>query len=194
MDGYHGDQLEYLMSEWGFELETIERFKFGYCRACPTSPYSDSYSIPYYWQSDIVNLRHRLLRPNGQGKYRPEMTGLNNAIFNADLLRTDEPEIVLVEGEFKAAQLCQRGIPAVGIAGINSFKPRWAQLFKRAEVVFVALDPGADNNALDIANTLAPVVGVKVARFPVKPDDFFVKYGGNVDDFRSFLMVAKKIV
>jgi hypothetical protein len=72
------------------------------------STYSDSITIPYYWKNKLINVRHRLSKPNGTGKYRPEMTGLPSAIFNADILDNgDGGWVVLVEGEFKAIILQQ---------------------------------------------------------------------------------------
>jgi hypothetical protein len=178
---------QYVKNKWGVTDATINAFKVGYCHACPTSTYSDSITIPYYWQGNLINLRHRLSSPNGQGKYRPEMAGLPTAIFNADVLTGDADHIVLVEGEFKAMILEQHGIPAVGIPGANIFKEKWLPMFS-GKSVFVALDPGAEKQAMKICKLLSGAkIQSRMASFPVKPDDFFVLHGGTYDQFYGYL-------
>lgn len=194
-DLYHEQMVD--RSYWyrqGLTDETIDRFKLGYTPACPTYPDSPSWTIPIYYQSRLYNIRHRLANPNGSGKYRPEMAGLPPAIFNADILDKDDWMIVLVEGEVKSMVLGQFGFSAVGIPGANSFKPKWAKLFKESSIVYIALDPGAEREAGEIGAVLASEgVQVRICDLPVKPDDFFVKYHGTNQDFFRFLMLGRKV-
>ncbi|MHC4686947.1 MAG: hypothetical protein ACYTEW_21955 [Planctomycetota bacterium] len=180
-------QAATVQDRWGLTQETIDGFKIGYCTACPTSPYSDSFTIPYYWQSRLINLRHRLISPNGQGKYRPEAAGLPTAIFNADIIeKTDW--LVLVEGEFKAMVLEQYGLPAIGIPGATIFKEKWLKLFSNSQHIYVALDPGVEQAAIKIAKMLSCVgLHTRLVSLPTKPDDFFTLHGGTYDQFWSYL-------
>lgn len=177
---------------YGLDQDTIDRFNIGYCNACPTSPYSPSFTIPYYWQEKLINLRHRLLNPNGSGKYRPECAGLPTAIFNADEIKKSS-RLILVEGEFKAMFLVQNGLPAIGIPGATNFKEKWLGLFK-GKTVYVALDPGVEAAALKICKMLNRA-GVKVylVSLPTKPDDFFYLYEGSLDQFNTYLETARLI-
>jgi hypothetical protein len=180
-------QAAIVQDRWGLTHATIDGFKIGYCTACPTSPYSDSFTIPYYWQSRLINLRHRLISPNGQGKYRPEAKGLPTAIFNADIIeKTDW--LVLVEGEFKTMVLEQYGLPAIGIPGATIFKEKWLKLFSRDQQIYVALDPGVEQAAVKIAKMLSGAgLHTHLVSLPTKPDDFFTLHGGTYDQFCSYL-------
>jgi hypothetical protein len=192
-------KTDYVRRKWGLTEEAIEQFKIGYCHSCPTDDQpvkSDSITIPYYWAESLINLRHRLNSPNGKGKYRPEAAGLPTAIFNANILK-DEGWLVLVEGEFKAIVLCQNGIPAIGIPGVNSFKAhqeKWLKLFRTEHRVYVALDPGVERIALEIATAIsAEGIGAHLVTFPTKPDDFFTLYGGTVAQFCTYLESGRVI-
>jgi len=187
-------QAETVMRTWGLTQETVDLFKIGYCSHCPTSPDSDSFTIPYYHHTKVINLRHRLIKPNGQGKYRPEAAGLPATIFNADLLDS-EKWIVLVEGEFKAMVLTQYGLPAIAIPGVTAFKEDWAQRFSQVDKAHVCLDWGTETQARRIGGLLSQAgVDVWLVTLPVaKPDDFFVAYGGTVRQFCKYLESGRKV-
>jgi hypothetical protein len=179
---------------WGLTDDSIDLFKIGYCEACPTSTYSPSFTIPYYWNEKLINVRHRLITPNGSGKYRPEMTGLPSMLFNTAVL--DGGWIILVEGEFKAIVLQQYGFPAVAIPGASNYNlvKKTLKLFSRSERVYVALDPGAEIEAAKIGGILAGAkIDTRLVTLPVKPDDFFVVYGGTASQFSNFVQQGKKI-
>lgn len=180
---------------WGIDNDHIDLFKLGYCSCCPTSPKSESITIPYYWQNKIISLRHRLLSTQDtQGKYRPEVAGLPAAIFNADMLRDNsENIIILVEGEFKAIVLLQFGFPAVAIPGANVFKPHWANLFKGKKRVYIALDPNTKSQAQKIGELLSPVTHCRVASLPFKPDDMLIKYDYGLNTFTKILEMGRPI-
>jgi DNA primase len=187
-------KTDYVKQRWGLTDNTINTFKVGYCQECPTSTYSDSITIPYYYDQKLINLRHRLSAPNGNGKYRPEAPGLPTAIFNADMLNDADDFIVLVEGEFKVMVLEQNLLPAIGIPGASIFKEKWLKLFPQNKIVYVALDPGAEAQGLKIATMLSGAkLSVKLVILPTKPDDFFALYGGTYDQFYSYLINGRKI-
>jgi hypothetical protein len=180
-------QAAAVQERWGLTQDTITGFRIGYCTACPTSSYSASFTIPYYWNDNLINLRHRLISPNGQGKYRPEASGLPTAIFNADVIANND-WLVLVEGEFKTMVLEQYGLPAIGIPGATIFKERWLQLFPKGQKIYVALDPGAEQAAVKIAKLFSSSgYHSRLVSLPTKPDDFFVLYGGTYDQFCAYL-------
>lgn len=195
---YHGQLIEtgfdgVLDANWGIKPEMAARFRLGYCNVCPTYGQSDSLTIPYYWGDKLVNLRHRLLHPNGSGKYRPEMAGLQSAIFNATRLLQPTKALVLVEGEFKAVVLEQYGFAAVAIPGANQFKDKWARLFQNAGTVYVILDPGAEEHAAGIGATLARSgVDCRLVIVPEKPDDMFTVYDVTPNEFGQYMRLGKR--
>jgi hypothetical protein len=187
-------QIPHLQQMWGIDSSTIDYFKIGYCRACPTYPMSDSVTIPYTWRGELINIRHRLLSPGDSGKYRPEMAGLPNAIFNADLLNEDNGFIILVEGEFKAMVLWQFGLPAIAIPGASTFKESWSRLFNKVERVFVALDPGVEDQAYRIGVALSKAgLITRIATLPDKPDDMLIRYNCDLGTFCRFLELGRTI-
>lgn len=192
---YH-DQMKDRSYWYGQGLidETIDYFELGYCPSCPTSPYSASYTIPITYQGKLYNLRHRLTNPNGSGKYRPEMAGLPACMFNADALHNQEWMTVLVEGEVKAMVLEQYGFNAVGIPGASAFKEKWVKLFSTNQIIYVALDPGAEEQALSIGQSLkGNGIQVRIVHLPVKPDDFLVVYKGTPAELMKFLKLGEAI-
>lgn len=192
---YHRQMLQrdYWYSQ-GLSDETINRFKLGYAPACPTFPDSPSWTIPIYYKGKLYNIRHRLANPKDSGKYRPEFAGLPATIFNADALSSGDWMTVLVEGEVKAMVLTQHGLNAVGIPGANSFKDKWVKLFQPIGTVYIALDPGAEIQAREIATVLqGNGINTRLCYVPVKPDDFLVKYGGTSNELFRFLMLGEKV-
>lgn len=204
---YH-QQVQTALDYWnrqGLTSDTIERYKLGYTDKCPTYEESPSYVIPIYQKRALVSIRHRLARPNGCGKYRPEFAGLPAQIFNVDALRDEVTpftflhpnDIILVEGEIKTMVLDQLGFKAVGIPGFNTWTDEWQHYFDGAQTVFIAFDPGADSiaaKAFDVGQVIrSKCYQVKIATLPTKPDDFFVRYGGGVDDFVRILKQGRVV-
>ena len=118
-------QYAHAKAEWrkrGINDFWQDAYGVGYCPGRSylmddTEILSDSLTIPY-WRTEhrqtengedvqwkLVGLRHRLLNPEMQkhGKYRPEMSGINNRLFYTNpTIQTLWGDILLVEGEIKA--------------------------------------------------------------------------------------------
>jgi len=187
--------LEYWFSE-GIYQGAIDKFHLGYCHSCPTYTPSPSYTIPVYaYGGDLVNVRHRLVQP-AKGKYRPEMAGLGTTLYNAPVLEEPQERVLILEGEKKSIVFDQHGFPAVGLMG-KSFKWRrsWFEWFKGQGEIVIALDPDALDNAWRLGELLARegFRQVRIARFPVKPDDAVVRYGAQLKDIEDILRNAKKV-
>lgn len=179
----------------GLTNATIDKFKLGFCPACPTFPQSPSHTIPVYYHSRLINIRHRLANPPAPNdKYRPETAGLPAAIFNADILNDPGWMTIIVEGEVKAMVLNQANLSTVGIPGAATFKEKWVSLFQKCSLVYIALDPGAEEQAQRIGLMLnAARIDVRVCQMPAKPDDMMVKYKASPMAIFKFLIVGKKI-
>lgn len=191
---YH-DHLErhpQLMEYWfenGIIVESIDHYNLGYCTACPTYQDSPSYTIPFVNRGQLVNIRHRLTKPNGSGKYRPHMAGLGSALFNVDLLDQASDRVLVLEGEKKSIVLAQFGFANVGICGKRTFYREWLAWFDHIDEVVVALDP----DAMDSAGRLAAMFGgqARVAALPAKIDDMIIEYGANASDLEAFFGCAR---
>jgi len=204
---YH-QQVQKALDYWnrqGLTSDTIERYLLGYTDKCPTCQESPSYVIPIYREHALVSIRHRLAHPNGSGKYRPEFAGLPAQIFNVDALGDGEipftflhpDDIILVEGEIKAMVLDQLGFKVVGIPGFNTWTDEWRNYFDGAQTVYIAFDPGEAcimAKAFDVGQVIkSKCYQVKVTTLPTKPDDFFVRYGGGIDDFVRILKQGRVV-
>ncbi len=182
--------LEYWWTE-GMTTETIDKYMLGYCASCPTYCESPSYTIPIVNRSKLENIRHRLIAPNGTGKYRPHRAGLGLSLFNVDLLDQANKRILVVEGEKKSLVTAQSGFPNVGITGKRSFKSEWLDWFAHVGKVYVVLDPDATASA----RRLAALFGERgrVVEMPVKIDDAVTKYGASSFDIENFLRLARPV-
>jgi len=196
---YHSNLTEEHLKYWageGIYPDTIDAFHLGYCASCPTYMASPSYTIPVYsYSGNLVNVRHRLVRPNG-GKYRPEMAGLGTTLFNASLLNKPIDRVLILEGEKKAIVYNQHGFPAVGLMGkLFRWRRAWFNWFHSAGQIVIALDPDAVENAQKLGQIFANqgFQNVSIARFPVKPDDAIVHYDARVADIERIIHNAKKV-
>ncbi|MFH1633757.1 MAG: hypothetical protein ABIG63_07055, partial [Chloroflexota bacterium] len=139
--------LDYWYSE-GMTQTTIDEYTLGYCTQCPTYRESPSYTIPVTgYGGELINIRHRLVNPNGTGKYRPHRAGLGSALFNASVLRDPLPRVIVTEGEKKAIIAQQSGFDTVGICGQRNFKTEWLGWFAPVQSIYIALDPDAKESA-----------------------------------------------
>ena len=190
-DDYH---VEEMRIRWGLMPDTVKNYYIGYSAACPTSPYSDSYTIPFYHDSQLINIRHRLISPNGNGKYRPEVAGLNTSLFSADLLSAKWERIFIFEGEFKTIFMAQHSFLGVGLSGMTQFQDDWVKLFHNVRTVYVCLDPDAEAKAVEITERLnRSGNNSRMITLPTKPDDFFHLHRGTTSDFEHFVNNARKV-
>jgi len=180
--------LEYWWTE-GMTTETIDRYMLGYCASCPTYRESPSFTIPVINRGKLENIRHRLITPNGTGKYRPHRAELGLSLFNVDLLDQADKRILIVEGEKKSIVAAQSGFANVGITGKRSFKSEWLDWFAHVGQVYVVLDPDATASAYRLAALFSE--RGRVVEMPCKIDDAIVKYGASSFDIENFLRLAR---
>jgi len=189
------DRTRRLWYESNIYDEAIEKFMLGYAHECPTWRNSPSLTIPVYdYENQLANIRHRLLEPNGTGKYRPHQAGLGTQLYNAPILRNSHERLLVVEGEKKVICLDQAGFPTVGIMGKSTWKRRWFEWFDVGNV-YIALDPDADESAQRLGEifTRHGFNNVCVCDFPVKPDDFVYECGGKLDQLERILRLARPV-
>jgi len=195
---YH-DSLDESAYQWwtaqGVELYTVHDYQLGYCPRCPTDrERRASYTIPLwdYEHHQLLNIRHRLIGAENGDKYRPHMAGLGTCLAFSHHLREADYGVI-VEGSKKALVCHQYGFPTVGVMGKHGgFKREWLDWFPRGPV-YIALDPDATESAERLGKGIAKTGKVvKVARFPLKPDDLFVA-GGTAQEFGYYLQLARRV-
>lgn len=174
------DHIEYWYKQ-GINEFSIHKFKLGWAYECPVVPHQDSFTIPYIRGTDIINIRHRL-NNNTKDKYRPEMAGLSNYLFNVNgLYRQDginwPGDAILIEGEKKAIVFHQHGFRVAAIPGANAWRTKFVEEFNKAGIdcIYVLLDPGMEQQAEKIAKSIQ-MFGKKAKPIflPDKPDDMIL--------------------
>jgi len=190
----HWQAVERWHDHYGVTYETIASRKLGYCPQCPTAAFSDSLTIPVWYQGTLRNIRHRLLNPDKGGKYRPHMAGLGAMLFNQDDLHTDSTNLLILEGEVKSIIVTQEtGLANISTMGKTAFPSAWAcdKRFAKFQTVYVCYDPDATDKAREVAGLFGGKG--RVVELPVKADDLFVVYGGTAADFMAHLRAARGV-
>lgn len=182
-------------------------YRLGYCpdykfHYGSEEKHSPTMTIPHYGPAwELVNIQHRLLQPPEPGdKYR-QMAGVPAAVF---LTEPDEPlvgGVLVVEGAKKAI-VTYSNIDTKLKLTVIAFPSKtpsssMLEILDRAEPIYLALDPDAYGTAgakgKPAVNRIADRLGrerILLVKLPVKPDDFFVLFGGETIDFTRYLKTA----
>jgi hypothetical protein len=173
-------ESEKAMGHWamsGISTEEIGKWGLGWC-AIPRFGKSQSLTIPIFGGGSLLDIRHRLINPNGFGKYRSHFPGIPPRVFNSDVLNGSSWSVV-VEGAKKAIIMDKVGISSVvSIPGVESSNELVSIISKRRARTVLALDPGVEESVARLVEKIRKGGGkVKVAFFPIKPDDFIMEYG-----------------
>lgn len=167
--------LSYL-SERGIDETTARRWKIG------VVPDGEAFapgrlSIPYLTPSGPVALVFRSLRGD-EPKYIAE-PGARRGLFGVWSLHKDSDRLVICEGELDTMAVCSlAGIPAVGVGGVNNWKPHFRYVFESFSDVVVAAD--GDEPGMLLAETVVKQVSqARVVHMPAGFDanSFIVEYG-----------------
>jgi DNA primase len=102
--------------------------------------YQGRIAIPYLTRSGVVSMRFRAVPPDdSMGKYM-SVPGDEPRIFNPSAVCGREVYAAICEGEMDAITATQCGIPSVGIAGVNGWRPWFARAFQGYEAVYILCD------------------------------------------------------
>jgi len=180
----------------------LERFKLGYCASRSVWYHGAEYSTPtatipvFEVGGELVNIRHRLIKPpEPNDKYRPERAGLPASLYLTEPEQAPRGLTILVEGEIKAIIVWayfqeSHRVTVVGVPGKNP-RDELIQQLSECDPVYVALDPDAGTQAHQIAKRLGS--RARIVKLPVKPDDFFVRYGGTVTEFEAAIKQSARV-
>lgn len=148
-------------------VEKVQKFRLGYVRdPLPGHEmYRGMMSIPYLRRSAVkiagkyewltVSMRFRCLEDHehhGHGKYNTE-AGDKPRLYNTLSLITSEDVIHVCEGELDAIMAEACGLPAVGVPGVQSWRPYFREPFLGYERVNLLAD--GDDPGRMFARTLA---------------------------------------
>lgn len=143
---------EYLTIRRGLSKANVKYFRLGFvANPLPGHElYAGKLSIPYITRSGVVSIRFRGVppredvqstqqRPGGQKYF--SVAGDMPRIYNARDLERRDPIVCICEGEFDAMTAhATSGLPAVGIAGVNGWRPFFARCFDGYSSVLVLCD------------------------------------------------------
>lgn len=169
----------------GFSSDDCQFWQFGYTPNC--MGLGSALVIPVFYRGDLMCIKYRLLERD-KDKYRSEGP---SHLFHLDALDTQD-EVWLVEGEKKAAYLTLRGFPAIGLPGVGTFKDEWFPAFA-GKRIYIALDPPVNPYSVDYPAALSVIADVRLVYLPVKPDDFFLRYGGTPSQLEEIRRAARRM-
>jgi len=176
------DQTRHFWRDRGISDWFQDWFKVGY--SPETYWGSPSITIPIWgheWK--VSNVKHRLLEPNGHGKYRSETKGLPAMPFICNPDITSGP-LFIAEGEIKALRtFIEIDSNNMQVAGIPSKSPNdnILKVFANYEPIWLCLDNDVSANEI---NKVAAKLGKERVRIVQIP-------GGKIDDLINANMLDK---
>lgn len=172
-----------LWHQHGITQEDIEKWGLGYCEQAPCCEYeSPSLTIPIFYQTKLVDIRHRLVKPQGKDKYRSHLAGLPPAYFNLDGVKSAE-RVFVVEGEKKAVVCNHYGLPTIAFPGLQFARfldvilPRTVDHCQ--ELIFLPDPYSLDAMYPTLTSLKDKGYTVKIIDLFMKPDDLILAYGPN---------------
>ena len=193
------DRLNYLLTQRGLDISTIEHFQIGWNDA------EKRYTIPILNEFGIcVNVRKYSTESNVIGKMIPYAKGYGqNRIFPLEVLSQEGP-LFFFEGEWDALLQYSKGLNAFTVtAGAGSWKEEWSELFKDREVyICFDCDDAGRAGSQKIGEILSEhAKSVKIITLPLsgsKGDnditDYFLKRNFTDEDFKRLIEGAVKVV
>lgn len=136
-------------------------------------------AIPYITPTGPVDIRFRAMGPE-EPKYMG-MPGTQTRLYNVRALHEAGDSIAVCEGEIDTITLHYKcGVPAVGVPGVNSWKPHYTRLLSDFETIYVFAD--GDQPGIDFAKMLSKELqNVIVLQMPETEDvnSMFLKQGAD---------------
>ncbi len=185
---------EYLDNR-GITRSIVERYGLGYV-ANPLpghEQYRGMIAIPYFryppgYQDTgiVVSIRFRCILDHDHeyhGKYN-SVPGDTPRLYNTEVISGSDrqiaigDQIAITEGEFDAIIGTECAVPAVGVPGVQAWKPAWREAFMGYRVVWILAD--GDGPGINFANTLAgKLPNSKIIPMPPGMDvnDAVLEYG-----------------
>lgn len=166
-DGEHG--LRYLLDR-GLTQRTVEAFKLGLVLDPDLGheAMAGRISIPYLRPSCTLAIRFRAIDPEAKLKYT-QPAGSATYMFNTAALDGGGHRLFIAEGEFDAMIATQCGIPCIGIAGSQAWKPHFRSVLDGYSELVVFVDADDQGAGTGFAQKIAADMdnhGVRALRMP----------------------------
>lgn len=138
-------------------------------------PYLDEKIVPRYFQA-------RAIDPETQPK-ELNLRGTVPFPYNVSLLDGNPGWIYLCEGVVDTLTMIDRGFPAVGIPGVKSFKPEWANFFKNKQVILCLDQDEAGRAGSELIQKILESAGIRAARLGegFHAESFFMSEGQDIN-------------
>lgn len=164
--------------------EDVAKWSLGYCAKAPISSVdSPSLTIPVFYGTRLVNIRHRLLQSTDDVRYTSHYPGLPATFFNADAIQCPgNKQIFYVEGEKKAIILMHYGItPVVAYPGLNTLSGLFDTILQHKhpdqEHIFIPDPDSIEKVHPQLKAFRQQGNAVSLLELIYKPDDMIRKYG-----------------
>ena len=191
--------LDYLKNTRKLSETVIKQFKIGST--------GDAISIPIYEEGKLVNIRYRRdpSKDNDEeaGARYSQEKGAKTALFNGDILSSGIKQVYIVEGEFDAMQLIDRGITNVvsTTLGASSFPKDWVPKFDDIKQIYLVYD--TDEEGRSGMKKAAEKLGIDKCKLVYLPEksgrkktditNYFVEDGHTKSEFLELVKNSKHI-
>lgn len=128
--------------------------------------------IPYITPTGVVSLKFRAIPTDGIPGYPEDSPkykyrhGHETTMFNTRDLQRLDPLVVITEGEIDAMSAWMAGYPAIGIAGVNNWKPVFARAFRFRKVAILADNDDAGQGLEFAKRVQTDVRGARIVLMP----------------------------
>lgn len=144
----------YALEARGLDRVIVGVHRLGYAGPETSIPglerFNNHLVIPYLAaDGHPVKFKYRSLDPFTDQKYDAPK-GQHQRLFNAPAILSAGDSIAITEGEIDAMTLSQLGIPALGISGVNAWKPHFARLLEGFARVVLFKDNDEGGSKTDI--------------------------------------------
>lgn len=156
------DQVAGYLAARGISQEAAHTFRLGYV-AEPLvghERYRGRLAIPYVTPTCVTDVRFRAVEEDDSPKYLSR-EGAETHLYNVKAFEMDSDFIAICEGEMDTIishGMC--GIPTIGLAGANAWKPWYVRAFADYHKVFVLTD--GDQPGRDLGKKIAQQIDVAV--------------------------------
>lgn len=144
-NNYHGSvelAAEYLARR-GITKEAADQHLLGYVTednvAVGHEAFINRVAIPYITVSGVIDIRFRSISDEVTPKYLGRL-GAELNLYNPLAFTVPSDVIAICEGEIDTITAGMCGIPAIGLAGVNAWKPFYARAFGDYQRVLVLAD------------------------------------------------------
>jgi len=185
------EKLQELVEWWGISEETLRKYYIGYC----TDYGKEWISIPTIQDGIVMNIKYRSWK-GYEKEFRREKGGIS-VLYNAENIPTMGKVVLVAEGERDALTLIDKGITAVlgNSGGAATFKPEWIKLLDKFERIYICfdMDSAGNSGARKLMKKLGPDRCYNVILPTPGSDinDFFIKEGHSLEEFKRILKSAK---